>query len=182
MPVRMLQLLGALLAVALLVVAPSMASDDPAPTAKAAGGGSGCDTYPPESGWGNGWWGHDNDGGRSWNGWGDGDGYFDGDSSDQGCDGSSSRAAQASKAGKVARVMVAVDRLRGGRCQHLGRSGRLGRPKSCATTNWMRAKGTTSWRHDIPRRLPSGRYRLHRRAVDAAGNREQPHLLHLRIR
>ena len=79
--------------------------------------------------------------------------------------------------------MVAVKRLRGsGRCQHLSRSGRLSEPGSCGPTRWMKASGTRSWRFPISRALPAGRYRLHRRAVDAAGNREQARLLHLRIR
>ena len=42
--------------------------------------------------------------------------------------------------------------------------------------------GTTHWRHRIPRRRPSGHYRLQRRAVDANGNREAPKHRHLWIR
>lgn len=45
----------------------------------------------------------------------------------------------------------------------------------------MRARGTRNWRFGITRDLPAGRYRLHRRAIDAAGNRERTRLLHLRI-
>ncbi len=78
--------------------------------------------------------------------------------------------------------MVAVKRLRPSGCQHLTRAGHLSRIGGCAGTHWMKAKGTAKWRFDISRRLPSGRYRLQRRAVDAAGHRERTHLLHLRIR
>jgi hypothetical protein len=180
MPKRMLKVFGGLLAVAALIVAPSAASGDSAPTAKISGNGN-SDQYPPSSQWGNGWWGPDGNGGRNWQGWGDGNGYFDGSSSDRGGNGGQHGNA-ARPAGKVDRVMVAVKRLRGGgRCQHLYRSG-LSSTGSCTGTHWMRAKGTTSWRYDIPTGLPSGRYRLQRRAVDAAGNRERTHLLHVRIR
>ena len=179
MPQRVLKMLGGLLAVAALI-APSAASGDSPSAAKIAGNGN-YDQYPPYSHWGNDWWGHDGNGHRYWNGWGDGDGYFDGSSGDRGGYGSQNGNA-ARQTGKVDRVMVAVKRLRGaGRCQNLHRSG-LSRPGSCTQTHWMRAKGTSSWRFDIPRSLPSGRYRLHRRAVDAAGNRERSHLLHVRIR
>jgi hypothetical protein len=44
--------------------------------------------------------------------------------------------------GKVARVMIAVDRLCGSRCQHLSSgSQRLGRAGSCARPQWIRARG-----------------------------------------
>ena len=160
-----------------------MASGDPAPTAKDAGNGGGCnDQYPPDSNWGNDWWNRDGDG-RYWNGWGDGNGYFDGSSSDSGCGGYGSAAgAQAAAAGKVSRVMVAAKRLRGPRCQTVYRSGRLSHTGSCSNTHWMRANGTSSWRLSIPRSLPRGHYRLLRHAVDAAGNRERTHRFHLSIR
>jgi hypothetical protein len=179
MPHRVLKMVGGLLAVTALI-APSAASGDFSAPAKVAGYGN-YDQYPPYSHWGNDWWQYHNNGHRYWHGWGDGHGYFDGNSGDR--DGYGSRHGNAARqAGKVDRVMVAVKRLRGaGVCQHLYRSG-LSRPGSCIPTHWMRAKGTSSWRFDIPRGLPSGRYRLHRRAVDAAGNRERTHLLHVRIR
>jgi hypothetical protein len=182
MPLRILQLLAGVLALAALAVGPSTASGDPAPSAKAAGGGNSCDHYSPWSRWGHEWWDRDRDG-RYWNGWGDGDGYFDGSSYDRGCYGGYGDSAQSAARGRVARVMVAVKRVRAnGICQHLYRSGHLGGLGSCAHTHWMRAKGTSSWRFAIPRNLPRGTYRLVRRAVDAAGNRERRHLLHLRIR
>lgn len=183
MPKRMLQLLGGLLAVASLAVGPSAASGDTGGTAKAAGNGGCYDNHPPYSHWGQDWWDRDG-GGRYWNGWGDGDGsYFDGRSYDNGCGRYGyGRSVPATAAGRVVRVMVAAKRLRGPQCQHLYRSGRLSRPGSCTHTHWMRADGTSSWRFAIPRELPGGHYRLIRRAVDAAGNHERKHRLHLSIR
>lgn len=178
MPVRMLQLLGVMLVVAAVSVAPAMATTGTSPSANAAG--NGCNGNGPWSNWGHNWYGHDGDG-RYWQGWGDGDGYFDGQS-DYGNCGAYGSGAGSAAVGKVARVMVAVKRLRPSGCQHLTPSGHLSRIGRCAGTHWMKADGTTNWRFDINRRLPSGRYRLHRRAIDASGHRERTHLLHLRIR
>jgi hypothetical protein len=180
MPLRTLQLLGALLVLAALAVAPTVATGDTPPTAQSAGGG--CNNNGPWSGWGNDWWSHDGNGGRNWDGWGDGNGHFNGNSDYGNCSqyGTVGGSAQA---GKVARVEVAAKRLHGaGRCQNLSRTGHLSPVGSCARTHWMRADGTTNWSFHIPRALPSGRYRLHRRAVDNNGNRERTALLHLKIR
>jgi hypothetical protein len=164
---RILGLLGAVAAVAVLVAAPSVAS-------AGDGGGGGCnDSSHPWSRWGHNWWGNDGHG-PYWRGWDGNGGYFNGYSWDPGCD--------AAHPGKVARVQVAVHRLRGSRCQPLLRSHRLGRPGSCARPHWLKAKGTDSWRYDIGRKLPRGRYRIHRRAIDAAGNREPVRHLRLRVR
>ena len=176
MPRRILHLLGALLAVAAIVAVPSAASGATHSTAKASGDpGGGCyDHNAPWSGWGHGWWHH---GGqhRYWHGWGDGNGYFGGSSWDHGCD--------ALHPGRVARVKVAVAKMRGGKCQHLlGHGGRLSRTRSCGIRHWLTAAGTRHWRYQIHRRLPHGRYRLHRRAIDGFGNRETPDVWHVRIR
>jgi len=174
-PHRLLQLIGGLAAVAILALSGTAMAGGP------GGGYSGsyCDNYRPWSNWGHGWWGQDGDG-RYWNGWGDGNGYFDGHSSDRGCYGG---AAAVRAKGKVDRVRVAVKRLRpGSKCQHLTRSGRLSRPGSCAPTRWLRAQGTSFWHYRIPKALPTGHYRLHRQAIDAAGNREHQRMLHLWIR
>jgi hypothetical protein len=183
---RIAQLLGGLLAVTALAVAPVAATADAPSTARASGGGS--DNEPPSSNWGNGWWGHDENG-PYWGGWDDGDGDFGGhawDNNSNGDNGSNdsqaARLRSRPRAGKVDRVMVAVDRLRGSRCQRLGRSDRLGRPVDCSRTRWMKASGTRRWHYHIAKTLPQGRYRLHRRAIDAAGNRERPHVRTLRIR
>jgi hypothetical protein len=186
---RVPRTLGGLCAVAILAVAPSLATGDPAPTARMAGSGGGggnggCnDNSPPSSQWGNGWWNRDNQG-SYWNGWGDGNGSFDGQAHDSGCGGSSSSAATAARAGKVDHVMVAVDRVNGSRCQRMYSTGRLGAAGSCGSksTHWMRAKGAAAWRFDIPKKLPQGQYQLHRMAVDASGNRERQHRMRLSIR
>jgi hypothetical protein len=178
MPVRLLQLLGALVVIAALGVAPSMATTNTAPRAKAADGD--CDNNGPWSNWGHDWYGHDGNG-RYWRGWDDGDGYFNGHAYYGNC-GRYGSAARSAAAGRVARVMVAVKRLRSSGCQHLTRGGHLSRVGRCGGTHWMKANGTRNWRFDIPKALPPGRYRLHRRAVDATGKREKTDLLHLRIR
>jgi hypothetical protein len=167
----LLHSLGGLLAVAVLAVIPAAAQA--APIAAASADPSCYDDNEPYSGWGNGgWW---QDGHRPyWRGWGDGDGYFGGHSYDPGCD--------AAHPGKVDRVMVAVQRMRGDKCNNMSRGGRLGPGGDCSDIAWFRAKGTSHWRHRINRRLPSGHYRLHRRAIDANGNREAPKHRHLWIR
>ena len=171
MPKSKLGVLGALLAVVVAVAIPTTASA--APIAAASGDPSSCyDGSHPYSGWGHSWW---HDGNRPyWHGWGDGNGYFGGHSYDPGCD--------AAHPGKVARVMVAVQRMRGGKCNNMSRGGHLGPGGDCSDIAWFRAKGTNHWRHRIPQRLPSGHYRLHRRAIDASGNREVPKHRHLWIR
>jgi hypothetical protein len=170
----MLKIIGGLLAVGALAVAPTAA------TAKVSGGGGGgggggcSDNWSPQSNWGNGWYGNDGNGGNSWRGWGDGNGDFGGHSSDQGCNGSSSTA----RAARVARVMVAVQRLSGSKCQHLSRSGSLSKPTGCSP-HWFKATGLANWHHHIAKRLPQGRYRLYHRAFDAAGNRGKLHVRHV---
>ena len=177
MPKRMLQLVGGLLAVGALAVAPAAATADASSTATLSGGGSGCqDNYDPQSNWGNGWYGNDGNG-SYWRGWGDGDGYFGGNSWDQGCNGSSSSATAA----RVGRVMVAVQRLRGSKCQHLSRSGSLGKRTGC-DARFFKASGTRHWKHHIANPLPAGHYRLMHRAIDAAGNRGRLHVKRVSIR
>jgi len=173
---RMLQLLGALLVVAAIAVLPSAASSATDATARASGDpGGGCyDHNPPYSRWGHNWWHNDGDG-RYWHGWGDGDGYFGGSAYDNGCD--------ALHPGTVARVKVAVAKMRDGKCRHLlGHSGRFSRPGSCGFRHWLTAGGTSHWRYMIRHRLPHGYYRLHRRAIDASGNHEVPGVWHVRIK
>jgi hypothetical protein len=180
---RILSTLG-VLAVVVMAMGTSVASAHPGVTAKLAGNGSSGnnDNNPPSSGWGNGWWGNDNNG-RYWNGWGNGNGYFDGHSCDGCSNGSSSgSSAQAAAESGVARVMVAVKRLRGSRCQSAYSTGRLGHARRCSRTIWLGAWGPGAWRFDIPRKLPRGRYELSRRAIDAAGNRERVHRMRLSIR
>ena len=176
MPKRMLQLVGGLLVVGALAVAPTAASADGSSTAKLSGGGSGCnDNWNPQSRWGNGnWYGNNN----NWGGWGDGNGYFGGQSWDQDCNGNSSTATAA----RVGRVKVAVQRLRGSQCQHLRASDNLGSRTADCSPKWMNANGTRHWRHSISNPLPAGRYRLMHRAIDAAGNRGKLHVRRVSIR
>jgi hypothetical protein len=178
---RITRITGALLAVAAVAATTSLATANPGATAAGGGGGNCNDNWPPHSNWGNGWW-NNGDGGRNWNGWGDGNGYFDGSSSDQGCGDGSSSSARAAAAGKVAKVRVAVNRRTGSQCRHLSPSGRFGALGRCGYVHWMKAKGTTSWRFDVPSRLGRGHYRLYRSAVDAAGNKEHMHHLDVQIK
>ena len=173
MPKRMLQILAVLLAAGAVSAVPAGASVAGAPIANVS---DDCDNdnYPPYSRFGHGWYGHDGHG-DYWRGWGDGNGYFGGSSYDDYCN-------TADKLGKVDRVMVAVKRLRGSRCQHLLSSGHLSPRRDCGRMHWMRAHGTDRWHHRIAARLPHGQYRIHRRAVDAAGNREDMHTRRVRIR
>ena len=59
------------------------------------------------------------------------------------------------------------------RCKQASSRGRLTtfkpRDGRCVPTRFLRAKGTTSWRLTLPRRLPRGRYAVYARAVDIAG-------------
>jgi hypothetical protein len=179
---RMLQLVVGLLAVGALAVAPTAAMADASPTAKLSGSGSGCqDNWGPQSNWGHGGWnGNWNGNNNNWGGWGDGNGYFGGNSSDQDCNGNSSSTATAAS---VAHVKVAVQRLRGsGQCQHLSASDKLGSRTPNCGPRWINARGTRHWTHSIANPLPAGRYRLMHRAVDAAGNRGKVHRMHLSIR
>lgn len=71
----------------------------------------------------------------------------------------------------VAAVSVAVVRRANGRCAQLGAKGTFGRSARCAApTRFLKAKGTTSWRLVLPRRLPAGTYRFSVRVRDSAGH------------
>jgi hypothetical protein len=178
MHLRVLQLLGGLLAVAILAVGAAAATAGTGNSGNSGNSGNCPDNYPPSSQWGNGW-----RNGHYWNGWGDGNGYFDGQSQDNGCSQNRTSAnAAAQVPGSVSHVMVAVNRMRGSRCQHMSSSGRLSNAGSCKRATWIQANGTTSWRHQINKRLPRGLYRLHQYAVDQGGNRERVHSMRVRIR
>jgi hypothetical protein len=164
-----IRLLLAGLAATTILAASFAATSAGAPTQVSGSG----DKVPPTSYWKTSWNPIDAHG-RYWKGWNDGNGDFSGGAFDNSTD--------ALQPGKVARVMVAVDRVRGGQCQRMSAAGRLGRAGSCKSSNWLRASGTTNWSYHIRRKLPKGHYRLHRQAVDAAGNSERPHELNLMIR
>jgi hypothetical protein len=82
---------------------------------------------------------------------------------DQGCG--------ADGAGKLKRVQLAIALKVGKHCRHLLPSGRLGRAAAC-THLWLTAKGTSTWSFHLRHRLPSGKYVIATRAIDAAGNIE----------
>jgi hypothetical protein len=88
-----------------------------------------------------------------------------GTSSDRGC-GPHGR-------GTVVRVLVAVARVTNGRCSFLQPNGRFARPRRCAPTHDLRARGTRSWALSRSGSFPAGVYRLWFHAVDAAGNVER---------
>jgi hypothetical protein len=71
-------------------------------------------------------------------------------------------------------VELAIQRVRGKRCSWLASaSGRRFTPGSCTTARtWVRAAGTRSWRLELDRPLPPGRYVAYSRATIAAGFRE----------
>ena len=95
-----------------------------------------------------------------------------GTSSDVGCRGDT---AELSRAGRVARVAVAVGRpIRGGRrCRFLQANGRFGAPRSCLRTQYLPATGTNRWTFNKRVRLRPGPYTIWVRGYDAAGNIER---------
>jgi hypothetical protein len=69
----------------------------------------------------------------------------------------------------VKSVDIAVQSTDGG-CRALtGPSGRFAQPAPCTARKWLRATGTTSWRYELKRSLPKGRYRVYSRATDRGG-------------
>jgi hypothetical protein len=173
MPRRILQLICGVAAVSALAIAPAAAG---AATATTTGGGSSnCfDHYPPHSWWGHGWHGHDGNG-PYWRGWGDGRGGFGGGSYDSSCNALDRR-------GKVARVMVAVQRLGSSGCRNLHGTGHLSVTRDCGQRHWIHAHGTRHWHYSINRHLPRGRYAVYHRAYDKAGNRSRMHRRQVAIR
>jgi hypothetical protein len=72
--------------------------------------------------------------------------------------------------GSVARVNVSVALKSGSQCRFLGANHRLGKRASCARPHYLGVRGTGSWSFRLPKRLPTGSYRVATRAVDSAGN------------
>jgi hypothetical protein len=81
----------------------------------------------------------------------------------------------------VDRVELSVARKLARGCRLLSRRHRLGRRSSCARRIWLVAKGTTRWSFRLPKRLHPGRYVVRLRAIDFAGNVQQPRRRRLRI-
>jgi ABC-2 type transport system ATP-binding protein len=73
---------------------------------------------------------------------------------------------------RLARVEVAVARVRGGRCVWLRAGGGRSAPADCAHPLWTLASGAQRWSHRA--RAPHGRLRVLARAIDAAGNASRP--------
>jgi hypothetical protein len=101
--------------------------------------------------------------------------HFEGRSADQGCVTANGIFA----AGKVARVLVSIAKVRGnGRganCSFLTAKGKLTGFRRCRKPVLLRASGTSKWRITVrASKLPRGHYRAVVRGVDASGNKEKP--------
>jgi hypothetical protein len=90
----------------------------------------------------------------------------------------------ADSAGAIRRVRVSVARHIGKLCRFLGANHRFSTARSCTKSSYVDAKGTSSWSLKLTT-LPTGRYTIWSRAIDAAGNVERKNrtrnLLVLRI-
>jgi hypothetical protein len=75
--------------------------------------------------------------------------------------------------GRVQRVQVALARRSGKRCSFVRSGRRFTRARSCSKRLWLTARGTSSWRLVIRRRLPAGHYKMWARSTDRAFNRER---------
>jgi len=85
--------------------------------------------------------------------------------------------------GRVRRVTVAIGKAsKGGKCRFMNSRGRYSRPRSCARTTYIPAKGIESWSLRIPRRLTQGRYIVWSRATDVAENIERKNRSRNRLR
>src|SRR3954470_17402120 len=91
-----------------------------------------------------------------------------GRASDRGCAGGAG--GTIAVRGRVARVLVWIERRAGRRCRFVTATGRLSRPRACARPVVLTARGTGAFRLTVRRRLPRGRYVVAARAVDARGN------------
>ncbi len=107
-----------------------------------------------------------------------------GRSSDRGC---AATASVAGRSGKVRRVRVSIARaLRDGRCRFMSAKGRFGKPRSCARTLYVSARGATRWQLSKRVHLPRGAYKFWVRGIDSAGNvehkRARVNFLRLRVK
>ena len=84
----------------------------------------------------------------------------------------------------VRSVQVAVQRVTGKRCRNLrsarGRFAR--RAGKCSRRRFLAARGRSRWSFSVRRRLPTGRYRVHVRAIDAIGQRGKARRITIRVR
>ena len=97
-----------------------------------------------------------------------------GAASDRGCLGSIVQNTH-SVAGRVAHVYIAVaQKVGGGSCTFLRPHHGFTRARGCGDPRWLRVRGTTRWLFKRHGQFVPGSYIALVRAVDGAGNREQP--------
>jgi hypothetical protein len=80
------------------------------------------------------------------------------------------------------RVAVSVQRKTGKGFKTLFRKNPLLRKLRHGRQHWIVARGSAQWSFRLPKRLPPGMYVVRTRAVDFAGNIEQPRVRRLRLR
>jgi hypothetical protein len=95
---------------------------------------------------------------------------------DAGCAATASKRA---RAGKVARVSLAISRRVAGGCRYVTAGGALTAVKPCDAPLALIARGAKSWR--VAARAPRGTYRVRWQAIDASGNLERAHVRALRV-
>ena len=74
---------------------------------------------------------------------------------------------------KIKRVRVAIGRKVGSQCRFLRANGRFGARRSCLRTQYINARGRTTWRLNRKVRLPRGKYLIWSRAIDTRGTVER---------
>jgi len=75
---------------------------------------------------------------------------------------------------RVRSMSVAIGRrLANRKCRFLRGDGKFGPQRSCLRTQYLVAKGTSSWRFTFKAKLPRGRYVVWSRGVDVANNVER---------
>lgn len=82
----------------------------------------------------------------------------------------------------VDRVAISVQHKRGSKCQTLYGKGKILRKQVCGKKHWLMTRGTTAWSFRLSKKLPKGKYVVRTRAVDFAGNVQQPRTARLKLR
>jgi hypothetical protein len=82
----------------------------------------------------------------------------------------------------VDRVTISVKRKSGKAYKTLFRKSPLLRKLRHRRQHWLIAHGTTRWSFRLSKRLPRGKYVVRTRAIDFAGNVQQPRIGRLRLR
>ena len=74
----------------------------------------------------------------------------------------------------VARVDIALVKVKGGKCTQMTSPGKFAPLAKCdAPSKFLKAKGTTSWSYKLRKQLKKGSYVLFARATDGAGHVQQ---------